>query len=160
MTVQTSYALDKALGLPGCVADTYPSGKDSKLAVAAVPFGRCVVRRAAETAEQCNLPSASTDVTARPRGISVLDATRKPGTAYEANDAVTYLRKGRIWVEVEAAVAVDGDVFVRFAAGAGGTALGAFRGDADTATAVALPTAKFLTATSGAGLALVEVNLP
>jgi hypothetical protein len=120
------------------------------------------VRRAspADGVEQCAHPNATADVTARPQGIVVRDQTRKNTTGYETNDAVRVLRRGKIWVQVENAVTADAAAFCRFASGGGGSVLGSFRSDADTATAVAFPTAVFRTSTSGAGLAQIEINLP
>lgn len=167
-TVQTSYVVDKAAGYPGAVANSVPSVRESKAAAAAVNFGTFVCRRAApaDGDDQCANPAATADVTARGRGIAILDQTKKGpqyGTVggYVANDQVEYLRQGQIWVTVEEAVVQDGPVFVRFAAGGGGTQLGAFRTSADTATAVQLPSAIYKTSqpTIG-GLALVELNLP
>jgi len=167
MTVQTSFSVDKQRAYAGMLADAGDKDTINKIATSAVPFGCGVVKRAApaDTVEQCGVPTATADVTARPRGIAVKDETRRgpqaglPG-GYEIGDSVTILKRGRIWVPVEGAVAQDGSPFCRFAAGAGGTVLGAFRADADTATAVAFPTAVFRTFTSGAGFAVVEVNLP
>jgi hypothetical protein len=160
-TVQTSYVVDKVLGYPGTVADSVDTVRESKAAAAAVNFGTFVCRRAspADAVEQCANPAATADVTARGRGIALRDETRKNTQGYVTDDQVVYLRKGRVIVAVEAAVTQDAAVFVRFAAGTG-TQLGAFRGDADTATAVALPGAIFKTSTAGAGLAIVEINLP
>jgi len=161
-TVQTTYSVDKVLGYPGSVADSVDTTRESKFAAAAVNFGTFVVKRAspADANEECANPAASADVTARPRGIALKDETRKNTVAYQVGDQVVYLRKGRAIVAVEAAVSQDGAVFARFAVGAGGSQLGAIRGDADSASAVAIPTAIFKTSTSGPGLAIVELNLP
>jgi hypothetical protein len=163
MTVQTTYLIDKVLGYPGDVADCADTVKDTKISKFAgqIGFGLFLTKRAAQAdgVEDCGPPTATADVTARPRGFSVRNQLTKPG-GYELNEPVTLLRKGVIWVQVEAAVAQDGQVFARFAAGAGGSVLGSIRGDADTATAVAIPGAVFRSSTSGAGLAKVEINMP
>jgi hypothetical protein len=63
-------------------------------------------------------------------------------------------------VRVEEAVLPGDPVFVRFAAGAGGTGLGAFRKSADTGSAAQVPNgAVYMTTASAGSLALVEVNL-
>jgi hypothetical protein len=167
MTVQTSFSVDKVRAYAGMIADAGDKDTGNKIATSAVPFGCGVVKRAApaDTVEQCGVPTATADVTARPRGIAVKDESRRgpqsgfPG-GYELGDSVTYVKRGRVWVAVEGAVAQDSSAFCRFAAGGGGTVLGAWRADADTATAVAFPTAVFRTSTTGAGFAIVEVNLP
>jgi hypothetical protein len=161
MTVQSSFSIDKVLGYPGLIADTMPSNvSDSKLAAAATGFGLAVCRRAspADPVSSAAPPNATADVSARLQGIALRDETRKNTTGYETNDPMRVLRRGRVWVNVEGSVTADAQAFVRFASGAGGTVLGSFRADADTATAVAAPGCYFRT--SGTGLQLVEINLP
>jgi hypothetical protein len=166
MTVQTTFVIDKPRAIAGMLADSGDTDKGTKLATSVIPFGVGVVKRAspADGVEQCGVPTATADVTARPRGIAIHDVTRRGpqgGLAggYEIGDPVSYLKQGRIWVVVEGTVTQDSAAFCRFAAGAGGTILGAFRADADTATAVAFPTAVFRTGNIN-GLAELEVNLP
>ena len=162
-SIQTTFVYDKVAGYPGCVADAVDTVRESKAAAAAVNFGTFVCRRASpvDGDDQCANPAATADVTARGRGIALRDETRKHTTGYETNDQVSFLRRGRVWVTVEEAVLQDDAVFVRFASGAGGTQLGAFRKSADTATAVALPGAIYKTAQATiGGLAMVEINLP
>ncbi len=61
------------------------------------------------------------------------------------------LTAGGIWVYSEEAIA-DGDpVYCRVVAGAGGSVLGAFRNDADTASAILIPGAVFCRDTTAAG---------
>jgi|SRR5579859_1300319 len=76
----------------------------------------------------------------------------KPGAA------LNVMARGRIWVAVEEAVNAEDQAYVRYASGAGGTILGAFRKSADTSTAVAVK-GKYKTsqATPG-GLAILEFN--
>lgn len=59
-------------------------------------------------------------------------------------DSVPYLSQGGIWVASEEAVSDMDPVYVRVAAGAGGSILGAFRNDADTASCVAVTGARFV----------------
>lgn len=80
-------------------------------------------------------------------------------SVYEAGSEVAILEKGVIWVMTEGAVAAGAQAFVRFAAGSA-TALGGIRGDADSATCVALPGSRFASKTTGAALAKLEINLP
>jgi hypothetical protein len=122
MTVQTTYLIDKVLGYPGDVADCADTVKDTKISKFAgqIGFGLFLTKRAAQAdgVEDCGPPTATADVTARPRGFSVRNQLTKPG-GYELNEPVTLLRKGVIWVQVEAAVAQDGQVArssARFAA--------------------------------------------
>lgn len=166
MAIQTSYPIDKGLGYPGALATAEPCQKISRIAAGAIPFGRGVSRRAtpADTPEQVGLPAASADVTATFRGVSVRDESRKPGVGYEVGDPVGVLRQGVIYVEVEETV-VDGEsAFCRFQSGAGGSVLGRFRNDADTASCAAVPTGVFRGATvagpGGVLLCALELNLP
>jgi len=76
---------------------------------------------------------------------------------YADKETVSVMTKGRVYVEVEEAVTPDSDVFVRFAAGAGGDQLGIFRTDADTASAAALADARFITASETIDGKLVAV---
>lgn len=92
------------------------------------------------------------------QGVTAYDASA-PNNPYAIGDQVTLLKRGRIWVIAEEAVTPASTVFVRFAAGSFPT-LGAFRASADTATAVALPGAKFCTSAGVGGLVIVEVNIP
>lgn len=87
----------------------------------------------------------------------VVAASTATATAAEFADrsVVDVMQKGAIWVDPEGTPAVGDDVFVRIGSGAGGTQLGAFRNDADTATAVQIVGAKF--GRSEAGLTVVEL---
>lgn len=61
---------------------------------------------------------------------------------YVDGEPVSILRKGDIWVVTEEALSEGDDVYVRITSGAGGSTLGAFRNDADTASAVLVTGAK------------------
>lgn len=63
---------------------------------------------------------------------------------YRDNETVRLLETGDIAVFTEEIVADRDPVFVRIAAGAGGSVLGAFRNDADTASCVQVPGARFV----------------
>lgn len=72
---------------------------------------------------------------------------------YVDGDLVPCLTTGAIWVYSEQAVLDRDPVFVRIAAGAGGTQLGAFRKDADSGSAIAVTGARFVRDSAGAGAA-------
>lgn len=130
-----------------------------------VPFGKLVVYDPQGDDDQVRLPRATGEVTGQPAGFAVYDPAIETNTAYtddggyESRSVMSILRRGRLWVEVEDAVTAYGSVFIRFSA-SGAEVLGSARSDADTADAVALPSAKFLTGASAGGVALVEINLP
>lgn len=115
-------------------------------------------------------PRQATDITGG-RGLGIVieefDLEQLPVTAstystsltLPANQVLNVLHKGRCLVKVEAAVSKGGYAFARFASGAGGSVLGAIRGDADSASAAQIPNgARFLTSADANGLAVVEVN--
>lgn len=171
MTVQTTYTVDHVRALAGEFVDSQrDSMKISKVALAAIDFGLFVAKRAADAAETCRAPGATGDVTTSGLllGVAMKDQTRRTATGgastsgYAIDDLVTIARKGVIWVTCEEAMAIGDSVFVRFAAGAGGTVLGAVRNDADTATCVAVPNGSCSVAvpSSAAGIVGLNVNLP
>lgn len=133
----------------------------------AIEFGKCVVRdERVTTGLNCRLPRQATDLSGNHAfGIALADTSLEtrsaaPLAGYNAGMAVSVLRKGRIWVEVEDyASVVDGAaVYVRHAA-SGTEELGSIRTDADTADATVLPGAKFYGVAVGS-LAIVELNIP
>ncbi len=129
----------------------------TKRAIAAIPFGSYVVF----TAEgDCKLPATIAEITANDGGVALIDSTARSGVGYVATDTVRVLVRGRVWVTTEATVAQSDPAFVRGVAGAGGSVLGLFRADADTASAVAAPNTQYFIGTTGAGLAVVTVNHP
>jgi hypothetical protein len=137
----------------------------TKMAQSAIDAGQGVKQGTAD--EQCDLPSASGDVTGLPNlGIAIYDESLPnawpPGTSncYPAGQAVSILRRGRIWVYVEEAVTPASTPYMRYASGAGGSKVGRFRASADTATAAAFPGSRFVTSAGAGALALLEINLP
>ena len=81
------------------------------------------------------------------------------GTGYDLEDAMSVMRKGRIYVEVEDAVTAGSQAFVRFEA-TSPEVHGAFRSDADSGDAVELPSGFFQTTTAAGGIAILSINLP
>ena len=133
-----------------------------------VPFGVLVVEDTTGLSDdRAHLPQATGDITTVGKVAGLALHTHaveqnKGGInnlGYEPQSAMSVMRKGRAYVEVEDAVLKGGLPFVRFVAGAG-EQLGAFRSDADTADAVALPNARFVTSAGAGELAIVEINLP
>src|SRR6476660_5012197 len=100
----------------------------------------------------CKLPAVTGDVTGKPVGIVLREQTMESASdgsdpSIPAKRVASLLRKGTVWVKTEQDVTPSDTVFVRFS-GTGDA--GAFRKDADTSNAVALPGAKFMsTATAG-----------
>lgn len=125
--------------------------------------GLGVVRddRAATSGKQCRLPRVSGDIAAGIfLGITCLSTNREPnsGLGYANLSAVPILELGNIWVNVEGTVTEGQQLFCRYASGAGGSQLGAFRADADSSTAAAVPGLHSKHARTGAGLVLARFN--
>lgn len=165
---QTSYQQDPNPAVEGMLVDiSFDKDIRSAAAQGTIPFGRFVTRVAGGASDDippgCDLPTTTGGVTgAAGLGFAMSDLTLEQEATpvgWVADQTVRYLRSGRIWMRTEDAVATYGaPVFVRFAAGGGGSDLGSVRTDADTATAVALPGASFRSLAGIAGLVIVEFN--
>lgn len=160
---QTAYTQVPAPAVEGLLADiSFHRDIVSGIGSEAISFGRFVSRIAPlagapadEIPPRVALPGLTTDVTG-PAGIGFAtnDVTLEAGTGWALNDAVKIMRTGRIWMLSETAAAYGAAVFVRFAGGNEG----AVRDDADTANAVALPGARFVSVLAAGGLVKVEFN--
>lgn len=156
---QTSYAREhSAANVAGGLGDTGPNRVESYLndEGADIPAGIAVVEKALGTADLFD----STNDTLL--GIVVNSYARDPDDldgldVIKDGGAMNVLTEGTIWVVVEEAVAVTDPVYCRFSA-AGEEVLGAFRTDADTSDAREVKGARFLTETSGAGIALLKFS--
>lgn len=165
---QTAHTQSPAVAIEGMEADcSLAKDRISGVATMEIPFGHFVSATGGggDDPYTVELPDASAKVTdGRGLGVAIADVSIESadgtGDGYEDDASLAIMRRGRIWVVSEDAVAAIGTpAFVRFAAGAGGSVLGAFRTDADTATAVALPGARFMSTTSGTNqLALLEIT--
>lgn len=113
------------------------------------------------TDDTCKLPSATGMVTATGMGFVMHDVAKQPqasdGGVLEnvTGQMVGVMQFGTMYVVSEVAVNYGDPVFVRFAAGTG-TQLGACLKSADTATAVALPGARFIQTIAAGGLVEIE----
>lgn len=158
---QTSYAIQAARAFEGLLADADEMNRSSiSLAneeAAAVGYGRGV-KFGTLPEEQFELPDATGFEFA---GVLVHSQAREDVEAIgpvEGENA-ELLRRGRIWVPVEEAVAVEDDVYLRHTTNGGDTP-GGWRTDADTANADRITQAKWITETAAAGLAILEINYP
>jgi hypothetical protein len=158
---QTSVPIKPNVGAPGLLYDVSDNVDIITLiAATAIPFGAFVFENADGF---CSVPALTGNVTAGTasmRGIAAIDHNKYSGEGYDIGDAVRVVRRGRIWVLTDAAanLAFNAALFVRFAAGAGGAVLGAFRGDADTATASSPPVSMSVFHGGGVGQCVVEVG--
>lgn len=159
----TSYPTSAPLGFAGQLADEAPHYVRSAVnkEASALPFGLAFKRGAADG--EALLPTAGTDkmigIGVHRHDVNMVGASGWGATAgMPAGERFDLLLNGVVWVLVEEAVVENDPCFVRFAAGAGGTQKGAFRKSADTATAVIVKGARFLSSAAIGGLALVEFS--
>lgn len=151
----TTAEADASLTLANTVAN---------VASGSIPFGRAVVRNTANNANSIQLPSATGQ-----NFMGVLERTHSsvdPNNASPTNkvgelgafSAGTVIHKGLVVVEVDEAVTPEDNVFFRHTLGGDAGAVGTFRTDADTARADQITNAKFVSVTTGAGLAILSLN--
>lgn len=157
--MQTTVDTNLVIGFPGMKAD---SGFDDVLTREAkedVAFGKGLVEGVG--AGESILPAASGfkfDGVALHTHTVELDGDEE--RKYEAEDAMSVLRRGRVYVVSEDAVSIGDGVFLRHTAGGLATELpGNFRTDADGGDAGELSGCRWLTTTSSTfALALLEIN--
>lgn len=144
----------------GNVVITEAQGQDQK-----IPFGKVVVWDDRGADNECRLPTAAADIGDRTFGVAAGDHGLQgdccePFAGYPDGSAISVLRKGTIWVICEDALTTVGkDVYVRYAAGSGGSELGSVRSDADGSTAAILNGASFRGKCEAGGLVKLELNL-
>mgnify|MGYP000349526829 CR=1 FL=1 len=93
-------------------------------------------------------------------GVVVNDqTTESSGSGVLAYEKANICSKGVIWVTTEETVSPTTAVRVRLTA-TGGEVVGAFRATADSTDCALVPNARWLTTTSGAGTAQLELNFP
>lgn len=178
MPIQTTYNFDHTIALVGQCSGSGISEKISAYADAAIAFGRGVVYDGANagtesrdagyvgSSPKVKIPTATGGVFVgvtqriekptydRPDGLTVVTGTQD--SKYEIGDSITVRTKGRIWVYAEQAVNPGLSVFLRHTTNGALTA-GNFRVDADTSRADAVTTARWVSRTSGAGVAELEL---
>lgn len=156
MTVQASITNEPSVGAAGMIYDSAQHHDiQTYIAQEDIPYGSYV----RISGGYCELPDTSGEVTGK-GGVAVRDNVMRPtGVGYLAGDAVPVMTVGRIWVATEQAIAAQASPFIRFAAGAGGSAKGAWRNDADTASAVQVAAGVHMyRGVGGAGFAVVELG--
>jgi len=157
---QTVYNTEFAQAFPGLIADaaTPPdilsrANEESSN----VPFGLAVIP-GTDGFEQFLLPSATGQVCL---GVLAHAHNREDPEADGLNEGEVgdVLKRGRIWVVTEEAVDVDSDVYFRHTVNTT-EQIGAFRTDADTDKADQITNARWVAATSAAGIAQLDISLP
>lgn len=160
--MQLTYPAGMEPGFPGMkldLTDDYVRSHHNAEVTAEVPFGVFVAQ--GTHPEAAVLPDAATDVLI---GVVLHSHTYDPGfqlgeVGVKPKNTLNVLSRGTVWVRTESAVVVGARAFVRFANGAGGTQKGAVRGDADTATAVEVRGARFLSSATAGGMVQLEVDM-
>lgn len=181
--VQGSYPQIQVVGHEGMIADlqAYVSRSYRNQSGAAIPFGVLVMTDNAPTTNDALAVEIATGATLI-QGISVSSLVTEGTTlgsaytpvptpyysdgrmGYPDKETVNVLSKGVVWVYSTAAIAL-GDAVRFHKADNTGTVTGAFLGRF-TKTAIATKTvqvaagARWLSETSGAGLALLEIDIP
>lgn len=162
MTQLSTPTIGQERGFAGQLADAQnPKDVLTSLAVAAaVVIGNLVVTDAPNGDDAARLPASALDITNLVKGIALhahsQENTIAASPSWPINAAFPTLTNGRVYVAVEDAVDAGQPVFARFQGGNEG----GFRSDVDGANAVQVPKAVFRSTTTGAGIAVVELNLP
>jgi hypothetical protein len=157
MSPQLNYN-EPAAAVKGGLGDSGPNDLFTGVSAVDINFG---LGLQIETTGLLAIPSAVGDEVA---GIAVQvqkNIPRATGIAlYEADEAITMLKKGRIWVYSEQAVNPVLDVFLRHTTTTTEEP-GDFRVDIDTDKAIDISAfAKWVSVTTAAGLAQLDINLP
>jgi len=127
-----------------------------------MPFGACVTLQTAERAAK--LPAAGSDklmgLVVHEHGFSKGPADAQLGSTGLKGDVLFgVLRKGKMWVTVENGCAIGDRMHVRYAAGAGGSQLGAIRSaSVNNETIDATTQGVFLSVAATGGIAIVDVD--
>jgi len=124
-----------------------------KSSSSSIPFGFGLVRDSGNVAK---IPAGAGEFIGVCMRMQVLEQDGLATTSFGAQRVVPVLARGDIYVQVDEAVTAGDAVYLRHT----GTAadIGKFRNDADTANAQVVSGAKFLSSTSGAGVALVRLS--
>lgn len=162
---QTAYAETMAANFEGMLADVSMKVVDSFTqgeASAEMPFGIMLAKGTGD--REAILPAASNakliGILMHSHHYAKGDGGELGTTGVKPKATLNILRKGRLVVKVETTVAKYDRAFVRYATGAGGTQLGAWRNAAVTNETIDLGTkAQFMSAASAGGLAVVEVDM-
>ena len=153
---QTSVPLYQSAAFAGMLADLAENDIYSYAAEGAVAIGR-TVRLGTNKEKQVIQSSTATGQGALVVGFAVHDHAREQTSAglvqYATTETVSMLKRGRIWVETNDAVVAGAVANLHLSTGK-------FTDEAVTTgiEAITQLTVRFLTSTSAAGLAIVEVK--
>lgn len=151
--MQTSYSRDMAKAIAGTLYDLSYRVVDSYAVETGPIYPGMGVVGGTDVETQVKVPTATT---ATIKGIVLLQAKEQnaDGTVtFVAKNTVSVLHKGRAWVPVNGPVAADAQAYLVYS-GADAGKWAPITGS----TAAAITGAKFITSTTGPGLAVVELN--
>jgi len=153
----------------GQIADSNPKGQISGINATANPINFGLAMVFDPTSQGFIVPTAASDIKRQMAVNAIINRNKYYKYDVDENVVITdnssvasggmcngYVQ-GTVAVLVEDAVQSGFPCFIRYAAGAGGTILGSFRSDDDTATAAAQPNWYFYTAAAAGTIALVHV---
>lgn len=149
---QTSVSLYQSAAFKGMLADLTNNDVVSYSAEAAVPFAAAVMLGTDKEKQVLTATTAAAAI-----GFSTATHTVQQTSAgvaqYAATETVNVLKRGRVWVETEDAVVAGAVANLKISSGK----------LTDEAVAAGIEaftqfSARFITGTSGAGLALVEIK--
>lgn len=154
---QTSILDDPPRAFAGQLTHQFPEGKESKAAEGAGLVAGQPALRGTDDDQAVAITDGDPVSEATFLGFVILETSRPyDATAMIADtDPVSILRKGRIAVMTTAAVTQGNPVYVGNATAQLGNIA-----DATGTGLTAAPGCRFVTSTTGAGIAIVEVNLP
>lgn len=156
---QLTYNVSQPIGIAGQKADTGPMDVLSRVSeeATAFPYGVAVVR-GTNPDTQALLPTGAATLLGVAMHSHAAENDLSAAASVEDERMFNVCHDGRLLVKVEEAVTPASTVYVRIAAGAGGTQKGAFRASADTASALAATGMRYLTSASSGGLAVLEID--
>lgn len=143
--MQTTYNEKMDVAVFGQLVDCTNRRVESKFAENAFDAGEAV--QIGSSDDQIETVSTSVYGVAIQHPTLTLDADNS--AAYAEYDGVSILTNGRIWVAVDGAVAVGADAYWDVAAGAF---------NSTSTDNIAVPGGKFVSSTTGAGLAILEIK--
>ena len=153
--MQTSYSRNMAKAIAGTLYDISYRRVDSYAVEDDTIYPGMGVIRGTDNEKQVKLAAATTSTVT---GIALLQAKEQAddgSVTYRDNQTVPVMSKGRAWVSVTEAVTAGNGAFLVFS----GADKGKWAAAAGTGPiASAITGAKFITSTTGAGLAVVELN--
>lgn len=157
------YSIPMNPGRPGDISSGLPFRVKTKINPTnnVLPYGRAVVQ-GTETRDVL-LPTSSNTAFV---GITVNSSlyekavTSNGEQGYPAQSVIDVLSSGEIWVEVEEAVAPGDPVYFRHTATTSNPKVGVFRKSADGTNAALISQARWITKTTGPGVAILEINIP